>query len=404
MADAEAHRQSATRWNQTALIWLAAFWAPVVGAYAHLEGQAPDRLAADAALVYVAALAVGLAALTAACVGAHALLIAAVRWLALRPDPWRRPLASVLCVGVGGLLAYEWTTWATRLAHTFAAPQPLPDALAHAVGVGIALAYLAVGLGVAGAPWLLAVLPARPVPASAGSRQPAPAVSAPRLIAPGPYPVRRAAPAAALAATTSAALAAPTVAAMTGSVPVAQVPASPPAAATPASRPAARPQPSLDTPLLLRYPARPTAPPALAQPEEPAAPMLAAIEAPAVSPPVADETPASPVSATEPAPPTSYTPSLVPAPEVPEPAVPAPEVPAPEVPAFAASAPRVVPLVAPRSEPRPEPRTVPVVVPRMEPRTVPVVPRAASASDASDRVRISTEVHLEPMAEDMPPA
>jgi hypothetical protein len=45
-----------------------------------------------------------------------------------------------------------------------------------------------------------------------------------------------------------------------------------------------------------------------------------------------------------------------------------------------------------------------VVVPRPEPRTVPVVPRAASAPSAGDRVRISTEVHMEPVADEMPPA
>ena len=46
-----------------------------------------------------------------------------------------------------------------------------------------------------------------------------------------------------------------------------------------------------------------------------------------------------------------------------------------------------------------EPRVVPVVVPRREPRTVPVVPPTGG-----DRVRISTEVYMESVAEDAPPA
>src|SRR5260370_26064934 len=55
-------------WSATALIWLVAFWAPVIGAYATLAatppGQPFDRLAANAALVYTSALALGIAAVT----------------------------------------------------------------------------------------------------------------------------------------------------------------------------------------------------------------------------------------------------------------------------------------------------------------------------------------------------
>jgi hypothetical protein len=225
MRYAGANRQDVVRWNQTALIWVMAFWAPVLGAFAHLLFQAPDGLARDAALVYVAALAMGLAALTAVCVGAHALLLVGLRWLGIQPQAWRRPAAVGLSVVVGWLLAYGWTAGATRLAHAFSAPQPLPDALAYVVGVGIALAYVAVGLAAAGVPLLAGLLPERAAGESARPvRVPAPGTSAPRLIAPKPYPF---------------------------AVPATAVPQAP--AAAPPAPPLPQPL-ALDTPLLLRYP------------------------------------------------------------------------------------------------------------------------------------------------------
>jgi hypothetical protein len=302
------------RWNRTALIWLAAFWLPVVGAYAHLLSQTDGRLAADAALVYAGALAAGLALVTAACVAAHALLVVGVRWLLAPPaEAWRRPAAAALCVAVGWPLAYEWTIWAMRLAGAFVAPQPLPDALARAIGLGIALAYLLLGLAVAGAPLLAALLPAL-LPASPAR----PAGSAPRLIAPRPYPLTRA----------MAAARAPAATASVGSS--GGRPAAVPAPATgvggaaprpPASLPIA-PPPALDTPLLLRYPARPT------------------VTAPAPSAPVAAEPP-----------------------------------PVPRVTMPIAPEPRVVPVVRPAAAP--VPRTVPVL---------PAAPQATAPPDDSVRI------------------
>ncbi len=353
MRDRGMYRGSAARWNGTALIWLAAFWAPVIGAWLHLLGQAPDHLAMDAALIYVAALAVGLAVLTAACVAAHALLILAVRWLAVRPDAWRRPVAAALCVAVGWLLAYEWTAWAMRLAHAFGAPQPLPDALAHAVGLGIALAYLLVGIGLAGTPLLPAVLPTRPVPTSAASRQPAPAASAPRLIAPSPYPLGRPGPNAPAFAPAPATAAIATA-----------------ASASAATAPQQAVSLPLDTPLLLRYPARPTAPRGPAEP--PAQTDVRDL------PGEADEI----ETLAELAPYAGSTPLA---------AAPASEA---EATAFAAVA-RVVPVTAPLPVVRP-PHGAP------EPRTVPVLPPADAALADDDRVRISTAIVLEVVTDDPP--
>ena len=182
-------------WSATALIWLGAFWAPVIGAYATLAatppGQPFDRLAANAALVYTSALAVGIAAVTCACVLGHALLAVGVRWLYANPVIGRRIAAAALCVAVGWLLAYQWTYWLLRLVRLFANLHPLPDVFTVRIGIGIGLAYLICGAGLLG--------PRRLVPAAAAAlhgRVPLPQipfVAQPRD-APAPHPISLATP------------------------------------------------------------------------------------------------------------------------------------------------------------------------------------------------------------------
>jgi hypothetical protein len=58
----------------------------------------------------------------------------------------------------------------------------------------------------------------------------------------------------------------------------------------------------------------------------------------------------------------------------------------------------------------PEPRVVPVTMPVVappaapEPRTVPVLPPAAAPAPPGDRVRIATDVYLDIVVDEPPPA